>query len=168
MRSNVHARAGVEMSSDPRFLPRVRRLTAVSAVALGVIWALAVTTLDAHPVIELALLAGWLLMPTVLGASLRWPSVRAVVAAPATLIGAALLAICLTDLPGNGPARVGWFLAMAGVLFGGVLGAWFWYRWLPVPPSLDVPWSAGRWTLIGVHVAAIVTGVALISLDAIL
>lgn len=167
MRGYVVGRAGMEMSADPRFLPRVRRLTAVSAVALGVIWVLAVTTLDAHPVIELALLTGWLLMPMVLGASLRWPGVRAAVAAPATLISAALLVVCITDLPENGPARLGWILTTVGVMFGGVLGAWFWYRWFPVPSSLEAPWSPGRWILIGVHVAAIVGGIALISLDAI-
>lgn len=168
MRALVVGRVGVEMSSDPRFLPRVRRLAAVSAAALGVTWALAVLTLDAHQAIELALLVGWILMPTVLGASLRWPGVRRVIAVPATFVGAALLAICLTALPEGGAARAGWILTTVGVLFGGVLGAWFWYRWFPVPSFLDDPSAAGRSLLIGIHVASIVTGLALISLAPVL
>jgi hypothetical protein len=44
-----------------------------------------------------------------------------------------------------------------------LLGLWFWYRLLPVPASLDDPFSPGRWTLIAVHIAAIVVGVVLAS-----
>jgi len=46
----------------------------------------------------------------------------------------------------------------AGVVFGGVLGLWFWYRLLPVPAVLDDPYAPGRWALIGIHVALITAG----------
>jgi hypothetical protein len=49
----------------------------------------------------------------------------------------------------------------AGVLFGGVLGIWFWMRLLPVPPALDDPFSRGRWAMIAIHIALIVAGLAL-------
>lgn len=49
----------------------------------------------------------------------------------------------------------------AGVLMGGVLGLWFWYRPAPVPLRLDDPFSRGRWLLIGAHVALIVVGMML-------
>jgi hypothetical protein len=49
----------------------------------------------------------------------------------------------------------------AGILLGSLLGLWFWYRLLPVPASLDDPFSPGRWTLVTAHIALIVVGLAL-------
>ena len=164
MRRTLLGRVGVEMSSDPAFLGRVRRLAAVSTIALGAMWALAARTLDAHGAIHLALFAGWVLMPTVLGLSLRRPAIRLLVAVPATLVGVALVAICLTALPDDGVARVGWLATTAGILLGGILGAWFWYRWFPVPASLENPYSRGRSVLIGVHVTFVVAGLLLVAL----
>lgn len=155
-------RAGMEMTDDPAFLARVRRLAVVSAVALGAIWLLGVTTLAAHPTIDLVLLLGWGGMPAVLGLSLRRVRVRRLVALPSTLVGAALVAVCLTALPDGGVARAGWLLLTAGVLVGAWLGAWFWYRWFPVPASLDAPFGPGRWALIVVHVGLVLVGLLLI------
>ena len=152
----------IEMTGDPRFAPRVMRLAGTSVVALGIIWFLAVATLRAEPTaINLALLGGWILMPATLGLSLRWPRARYAVVLPSALVSLALVAICLGFLPQNPLARLGWLLLTAGILFGGVLGVWFWFRFLPVPASLSSPFSAGRWTLIGAHVALIVLGAVL-------
>jgi hypothetical protein len=46
------------------------------------------------------------------------------------------------------------------------LGAWFWFRWLPVPRSLHNPFAPGRWVLIGVHVGMIIVGIGLVGLSA--
>lgn len=161
---SIVGRLGVEMTDDPTFRGRVRRLAVVSAVALGLVWFLGATTLDAHTAIDGALLLGWVSMPAMLGLSLRRPRVRRLIALPSVVVGAALLAACLTALPDADPARTGWLMLTAGILAGALLGAWFWYRWLPVPRSLDDPFSAGRWTLIGVHTALVVAGLALIVL----
>lgn len=156
-------RTGVEMSGEEAFLPRVRRLAAVSSVALGVIWLLAAeTTRPHHPAIDTALFAGWLTMPTVLWGSIRRPSIRPLVFIPSALVTLGLIALCLTALPEEGMARTGWALVTAGILFGGVLGGWFWFRWFPVPPALDSPFSRGRWALIWAHVAMIVAGLAVL------
>jgi hypothetical protein len=150
----------VELGHDRRFARRVKRLGLVSMVALGVVWWLAITTTDAPPGVGLALAAGWFLMPATLFASLSRPLLRYGLVVPASLVGCGLLAIAAWWLPGSPVAATGWLLTTAGVLFGGVLGAWFWYRLLPVPASLDDPASPGRWALIGVHVALIVVGLA--------
>lgn len=165
MKTSVLADTGIEMSADPLFLPRVRRLAKVSAVALGIIWFLAITTTEPHGgAIDWALLGGWVLMPTVLWASLRRPQMRPFVFLPSALVTVGLLFLCLTALPDDTAVRWGWLLITGGILFGGVLGGWFWFRWLPVPTSLDAPFSPGRWALIGVHVSMIVAGMALVAL----
>lgn len=164
MRVSLRDRAGLEMTDDSAFLARVRRLAAVSAVALGAIWLLAVTTLAAHRAIELALLLGWAGMPAVLGVSINRVEIRRLVALPSALVSVALIAVCLTALPHDGAARAGWLLLTAGVLTGAGLGAWFWYRWFPVPEPLDPPFAAGRWALIAVHVGLVVVGLLLIVL----
>ena len=105
-------------------------------------------------------------MPVFLTASLRWPVARYGLAIPSTLVGVSLIAICLTDLPTEwGGARVGWLMTTAGVLMGGVLGLWFWFRMAPVPRFLDDPFSPGRWTLVTVHIVLIVVGLALIGVS---
>ncbi len=155
---------GIEMSNDPGFLGRVRRLSLVSAVALGAIWGIETYSLEAHPLVGYSLLAGWVAMPTVLVGSLWRPQIRMLVIVPSTLVTLGLLGICATALPAEGPARLGWMLITGGVLFGAVLGAWFWYRWLPVPASLGDPSSSRRWTLIAIHIVLILSGLLLVLL----
>ena len=157
----------VEMTADSRFGVRVIRLAATSVIALGLIWGFAFTTLDAPAFIGIALAAGWVLMPALLMVSLRWPVARYGLALPSTLVGFGLVAICLTALPPDwGAARIGWLMTNAGVLMGGALGLWFWFRLAPVPRFLDDPFGPGRWVLVAVHIALIVIGLALIGLSA--
>jgi hypothetical protein len=150
----------VELSHDRRFARRVKRLGLVSMVALGAVWWLAVATTSAPLPVGVALAAGWFLMPAILFASLARPLLRYGLVVPASLVGFGLLAITASWLPAAPVAATGWLLITAGVLFGGVMGLWFWYRLLPVPASLDDPSSPGRWALIAVHVALIVVGLA--------
>ena len=151
----------VELSADAAFAHRVRRLGLVSLVALGAVWGLAVTTLDAPAIVDGALLAGWALMPAILFASLARPMLRLGLALPATLVSIGLLAIVVGWLPASPAAAVGWMLILAGVALGGGMGLWLWYRLLPVPAALSDPFSPARWTLIGLHVALIVVGLVL-------
>ena len=58
----------------------------------------------------------------------------------------------------------GWITA--GVLLGGLLGIWFWFRWVPVPAWLDDPFSRGRWLFICAHVSLIVSGLIVVCLRA--
>lgn len=157
----------VEMTRDSRFGVRVIRLAATSVVALGLIWGFAFATLDAPAFVGIALAAGWALMPVLLTVSLRWPTARYGLALPSTLVGSGLVAICLIALPADWvAARVGWWMTTAGVLMGGALGLWFWFRLAPVPRFLDDPFGPGRWTLVAVHIVLIVVGLALIGLGA--
>ncbi len=154
------------MTADAAFAKRVTRLAITSALVLGCIWVLSAATLQAPPVVGAALAGGWILMPSILGLSLRWPRLRYALLVPSALVAVALLAICATALPRDDLARIGWLLVTGGVLLGGVLGVWFWFRWLPVPTGLSDPFSPGRWALIAVHVSLIVAGLALVSLSA--
>ena len=158
------SRIPVEISPDPRFARRVRRLTLVSAVALGLIWGLAIGTLEAPPLVGAAFAAGWLLMPLILAASLRRPWLRYGLTLPASLVTVALLAVCVGWLPDPPLAAAGWVLMTAGIALGGSLGLWLWYRLLPVPGALDDPFARARWVLVAVHVALVVAGVALAAL----
>lgn len=157
----IEQRAQVELSSDPRFERRIRRLAVVSAVALGLIWGLVVATLEAPLAVDVAFAAGWLLMPLTLVASLRRPRLRYGLVLPASLVSIGLLAACLGWLPADPLVAAGWLLMTAGVALGAGLGLWLWYRLLPVPARLDDPFSTGRWALIGVHVALVVAGFGL-------
>jgi hypothetical protein len=153
------------MSDDPSFLPRVRRLAGVSSIALGFIWLLAMRTTEPHNVaIDGALFGGWILMPTVLWTSIRRPEIRPWVFLPSALITLSLVALCLTALPTDSLIVSGWLLVTAGIVFGGVLGGWVWFRGLPVPPSLDAPFAPGRWALISTHVLMIIAGLVLVAL----
>ena len=154
-------RAPIELSTDERFAGRVRRLAMTSVVALGIMWALAVATLDAPWVIGAGLAAGWLLMPSILAASLVDPRWRYALAVPASLVSIPLLAISVAWRPAPPLAALGWVMVTGGVLLGGLLGLWFWYRLLPVPGQLDDPFSPGRLGLIRAHVMLIVVGLAL-------
>ena len=159
----LHGQTSLEMTRDPRFGARVIRLAATSVVALGLIWGFQFATLNTPAFVGVCLAAGWALMPLLLIASLRWPVARCGLAIPSTLVGFGLIAICLTALPTDwGAARVGWLMTTAGVLMGGVLGLWFWFRLAPVPRFLDDPFSPGRWALVAVHIVLIVVGLALI------
>lgn len=161
----VPVKPAVEMTTDSRFAVRVIRLAATSVVALGLIWGFQFATLQTHAFLGISLAAGWALMPVLLIASLRWPLARFGLALPSTLVGGGLVAICLTALPPDGgAARVGWLMTTAGVLMGGALGLWFWFRLAPVPRFLDDPFGPGRWTLVVVHIVLIVIGLALIGL----
>ena len=155
--------AHAELSDDARFRRRVIRLTAVSAVALGLIAGLAATTLAAPGGVIAALVTGWVLMPAILLASLRRPMARYALVLPASLVSIGLLVIAVGWLPGAAPAATGWLLMAAGVWLGGGLGLWLWFRLLPVPMVLDDPFSIGRWALVGLHVALVIGGFVLAS-----
>ena len=148
----------VELSADRRMALRVKRLGLVSMVALGLIWGLAAARLGAPLWVNGMLAAGWVLMPTVLFASLARPRLRYALVLPASLVGIGLLAICAWWLPSDPLAAAGWWLMTAGIALGGCLGLWFWYRLVPVPGWLDDLYSAGRWGLIGLHIGLIVVG----------
>jgi hypothetical protein len=137
---------------------RVRRLAAVSLVALGLIWGLAGVATAAPPIVDLALLAGWILMPSTLVVSLVAPRIRYLLVVPATSVTLGLLSICLAWLPLGAVAATGWVILTGGIALGGWLGLWLWFRVLPVPTWLDAPDSTGRWILIGIHVGLIVIG----------
>jgi hypothetical protein len=152
----------VELTADPRMTRRVKRLGATSAVALGLIWGLAVATLRVPVPIQAALAGGWIMMPAVLVASLWRPLIRYWLVVPSTLVGLALVAIAAGWLPADPAAAVGWSLITIGVLLGGVMGLWFWFRVVPVPGRLDDPSSSERWAVILLHVALITTGLLLV------
>ena len=152
-------RAGLEMSGDRLFTHRVRRLVAVSVLALGVIWLLAF--LDGAPVWVLAFLAvGWILMPTVLAVSVHRPLMRYALAVPATVVPVGLAGMMTTA---SGATAAGWAVLTGGIVFGGSLGLWFWFRWLPVPRVLDDPFGWPRVSLLGVHIALVLVGAAMVT-----
>jgi hypothetical protein len=153
------------MTADARMAGRVRRLAVVSVVALGLIFALWSRTGRGEVLIGAALAAGWVLMPSMLVLSLRWPQIRYGLVVPSVLVGSSLLAICLFSPMPSTVTKVGWWQICAGVLMGGVLGGWFWFRWLPVPAQLNDPLSPGRWALITLHAGLIVVGLVLVGLQ---
>ena len=154
--------APIELSSDQQFAARVARLVMISAVALGVIWVLATASADVAGWILAALFAGWLAMPSLLALSLIRPRLRYLLVVPATSVTIGLSGICLSALPPSGAGRVGWPVLTAGILIGATLGSWFWYRWVPVPDTLDAPFSPGRWVLVTLHAGLVVVGAALV------
>jgi len=154
-------RTAVELTTDPGFERRIRRLAIVSAVALGLILVLVVTSLEAPVALGAVFAAGWFLMPSTLVASLARPRLRYALVAPASLVSIGLLGVCIGWPPADPLVAAGWLLMAAGVALGGGLGLWLWYRLLPVPAALHDPFSTGRWALIGVHVGLVVTGFVL-------
>jgi hypothetical protein len=148
----------VELTGEPRIVRRVRRLAGTSIVALGLVWALARTALHVPPAVDVLLLSGWILMPSILVWSLFDSRVRYLLVLPALLVTVGLATICLSWLPAAPVAAAGWVLLTLGIALGGGLGLWLWYRLLPVPAWLDDPYAPGRWALIGIHVALVVTG----------
>jgi hypothetical protein len=143
----------------------VLRLALTSLVALGVIFALWAESRRGGVLVGVALAAGWVLMPAILLVSLRRSSARFALAVPATLVGGGLIAISAANSAGPPVEEMGWLLMSAGVLFGGVLGAWFWFRVLPVPRHLRDPDAPGRWLLIAIHVGLIVAGMCLVAIS---
>jgi len=150
---------GVELTADRLFEHRVRRLVGTSAVALGVIWGLAFAA-DAPAWVLVLLAIGWVSMPTVLASSLRRPLVRYALVVPATAVSVGLIGMTVAA-PGS--TAFGWFVLTFGILFGGSLGAWLWFRWLPVPRLFDDPFAAPRMTLIAVHIGLVLVGVSAVA-----
>ena len=139
---------------------RVIRLAVTSVIALGVIFGLWSAARPGGTWAGAALGAGWALMPATLMLMLRVPRARFALVLPATLVTVALADIAVAARDG------GWAMIALGVLLGGVLGAWFWFRLLPVPQPLRDPFGRGRWALIAVHVGLIVAGITAVALSA--
>ena len=152
------ARSAVELTADRAFTQRVARLSIVSALMLGAIWAAARESREAHSAIGYLLAGGWILMPVVLAASVRRPRLRYALALPATLVTLGVAAAFATFVPLDAWATAGWGLVTSGLLLGDALGIWFWFRVFPVPRVLDDPFSRGRWALVALHVALVVSG----------
>lgn len=159
--TTTETRTPTEMSVDAHFARRVRRLVAISSIMLGVITLLAALSPESEPFAIGLLVAGWILMPTMLDVSVERPRLRYMLMLPATLVAAGLISVA-SSAPGWSIVTAGWWLVTVGVLFGGGLGMWFWYRWIPVPRDLDNPFSLRRATLIVIHVTLIVAGMSLI------
>ncbi|HSJ70113.1 MAG TPA: hypothetical protein VLA29_00515 [Acidimicrobiia bacterium] len=151
-------RQGVELTTDPLFERRVRRLVVVSAVALGLISWLAIRSGAPRAVVVLLML-GWVIMPVVLAASLSRPLLRYTLILPATLVTVGLVGMILST---DGTELLGWTLIALGITLGGSLGMWLWYRWFPVPYVLDDPYGVPRLMLLSVHVVLVVSGVVLV------
>jgi hypothetical protein len=107
------------------------------------------------------LVAAWITMPTVLVVSLERPHLRYLLVVPSSMASIGLL-LTATTFEDPALAAIGWWLIAAGVWLGGALGAWFWYRWVPVPAALNDPFSTARWSLVAVHIALIVLGAAFV------
>ncbi len=151
-------RLGVELTDNPLFARRVRRLVVVSATALGVIAAVAIRSGGPRAAVAL-LVAGWVIMPLVLAASLSRPLVRYALVLPATLVTLGLVGMVLST---DGSETIGWILVTLGILVGGSLGMWLWYRWFPVPYMLDDPYGVPRLMLLSVHIVLVVSGVVVV------
>lgn len=152
----------LELSDDPRFARRIVRLAVTSMIMLGVIFALALNTPHPARSVVIALALGWMLMPTLLLTSLRWPRVRYGLLVPSTLVSLSLVAISVNQSSQDLMTWAGWWSLTFGVLLGGLMGVWFWFRWLPVPVLPHDPFSRARWALIVLHVALVVIGAGLV------
>ena len=150
--------SGVELTADRLFAHRVRRLIVISTIALGIIWGLAFTD-DAEVWVLVLLGIGWVTMPTILGLSLRRPMLRYALLVPASAVSIGLIWMTLTAPDST---DVGWLLITLGILVGGALGAWFWFRWIPVPRALDDPYGTPRVALVGLHTGLVLIGMALV------
>jgi hypothetical protein len=151
--------SGIELTGDRLFTSRVRRLVAISAVALGVIWGLALAE-EASTWILVLLAVGWIAMPTILAASLSRPALRYALVVPAGAVSIGLIGMVMTAPE---ETAAGWLLITAGILLGGFLGVWFWFRWLPVPRILDDPFGWSRVALVGLHLALVLVGVMFVA-----
>lgn len=151
-----------ELSDDPRFARRVKRLIVVASTMLAVIWVLAATTTDAPQPLVAVLAAGWVSQTAVLWYSLRRPRARYGLVVPSTLVCGGLLTLLLWWRPDDSLAAAGWVTTTTGILLGATLGAWLWFRWAPVPGPLRDPFAPGRWTLVGVHAGLVGAGLLLV------
>ncbi|MGE0598107.1 MAG: hypothetical protein AB7P41_01610 [Dehalococcoidia bacterium] len=115
--------------------------------------------IDDTTVASLALAIGWVTMPSILLVSLRVPRLKFGLAVPAGLVtlGAAWLAVL--EFP-----SVGWSLVAGGTSMGGLVGAWLWFAWAPIPAAFASPNARPRLALLTVHVAIIVAGIAVLVL----
>jgi hypothetical protein len=152
----------VELSGDRRFAGRVRRLAAVSALFLGLIWWAAANERGAPGWAILLLAAGWATMPTLLVASLWHPLLRVLLVIPSTLVTFGLAGAIALGENGGMSATAGWLMLLAGILMGDVLGLWFWLRLAPAPVGMDDPFATMRWAAICVHIALILLGLVLV------
>lgn len=157
--SMLRAGSGIELTGDRLFTSRVRRLVAISAVALGVIWGLALAE-EASTWILALLAVGWIAMPTILAASLSRPDLRYALVVPAGAVSIGLTGMVMTAPQ---ETAAGWLLITAGILLGGFLGVWFWFRWLPVPRILDDPFGWPRVALVGLHLALVLVGATFVA-----
>jgi hypothetical protein len=157
----LHPSTGIEMTHDHSFEARVRRLSVVSLFALGTITWLAIEE-EASPAIVVMLIAGWLLMPTVLRSSLQRPMLRFALAVPASFVAIGLTGLCLTSLPDNAINAAGWWMVTASIWLGATMGMWLWFRWMPVPMALADPFGRARLALIALHVGGVLAGVGMI------
>ena len=144
---------------------RVRRLTFVSAVALGPIWWLARETPHTTSLSSWGLALGWLFMPAVLALSLRLPAARFGLVLPATVVTGAIALLTIEAWRDGAASSFGWGVLLVGILVGDLLGVWLWSGVLPVPPPLQNPDSALRWLLIAVHVSLVLSGLAYLVVD---
>ncbi len=151
------------MTLDPGFVRRLKRLVAISAVALGLIFLLAYSTTDAGWFAYGLLIGGWVSMPLLLVIASVRPLWRYLLVIPAGLMSVGMVVVAL-ESGGSATSRIGWWTITAGLVVGGTLGAWFWYRWAPVPRPLDQPFAAGRWALIALHAGLVVVGGLLVVL----
>jgi hypothetical protein len=151
-------RPGVELTADPLFARRVRRLVVVSAVALGLIAWLAIRSGGPRAAVVLLVL-GWAIMPAVLAASLSRPRMRYALVLPATLATLGLVGMVLST---GGAEMIGWMLITVGIAVGGCLGMWLWYRWFPVPYVLDDPYGTPRLMLLSIHIILVISGAVVV------
>jgi hypothetical protein len=150
--------SGVELTTDRLFAHRIRRLVVISTVALGAIFGLALAD-DAEVWMVVLLGIGWATMPTILALSLRRPLLRYALLVPATAVSIGLVGVTLSA---SEPTGGGWLLITLGILLGGTLGAWFWFRWFPVPRAFDDPYGVPRVALVGLHIALVLIGIAMV------
>jgi hypothetical protein len=148
----------VELTANRLFAHRIRRLIVISTIALGAIWGLAVAD-DAEVWVLVLLGVGWLTMPTILALSLRRPMLRYALLVPANAVAIGLIGMTLTAPDST---EVGWLLITLGIVVGGALGAWFWFRWLPVPRAFDDPYGTPRVALVGLHIGLVLVGIAMV------
>jgi hypothetical protein len=156
--SLLSAGSGVELTTDRLFAHRIRRLVVISAVALGVIFGLAFAN-DGETWMLVLLGIGWVTMPTILALSLRRPLLRYALLVPASAVSIGLIGMTLGAPDSTG---AGWLLITLGILLGGGLGAWFWFRWFPVPRPFDDPYGVPRVTLVGLHIGLVLIGMAMV------
>jgi hypothetical protein len=160
MMASTGTREGIELTTNPWMTRRVHRLIVVSSVALGIITGLAVSD-DGPSWAVLAIAFAWFAMPTALWASVDRPRLRYLLAVPAVSASAGLVGMAVAT---SGAAAAGWLIVLIGISTGGMLGMWFWYRFLPVPYSLDDPYGTPRLSLLAIHIALVLIGVGIIVL----